>query len=428
MAQKRKTPAVRMAKPTGRPIQLRYTDPTTGKEVRISTGVYDPEEAEELKDELEAKLLLGIDAKPRARKRGGPAMSWEEFRHRHLELHLSTLRPKSRKDAGIRLDIVEKILKPRLLADVADSEALQELQNKLLAGANSRHSRPRSPHTVQTYMAIVFGALNWAAQMGWLKAVPRIRKVKTSKLRHMKGRPITREEFERMLTSVPKVVGKDKAVSDSWKYLLRGLWESGLRLDELMHVSWDDPSYILPDWSRGQHAELIIPAAMQKNDTEEAIPLLDGFSDLLLETPEASRSGWVFTPLSLQTKQGRQPRHGRPTAEWVGKVITRIGSKAKVVVVPAVGIEDQPGYKPPKFASAHDLRRSFADRLVAAGVSERDVAAVMRHASVETTRRHYAPRNVQRSAAAIRGCLRAAGGSAVQPASGRSEEPSESKT
>jgi integrase len=60
------------------------------------------------------------------------------------------------------------------------------------------------------------------------------------------------------------------------------------------------------------------------------------------------------------------------------------------------------GDKKAKYASAHDLRRSCATRLVDAGVPEREVAVIMRHASVETTRRHYVPTNVQRSANIIR--------------------------
>ena len=65
-------------------------------------------------------------------------------------------------------------------------------------------------------------------------------------------------------------------------------------------------------------------------------------------------------------------------------------------------VEPPKGDQKAKYASAHDLRRSCADRLVAAGVPEREVAAIMRHASVETTRRHYAPGSVQRSATIIR--------------------------
>jgi integrase len=74
-----------------------------------------------------------------------------------------------------------------------------------------------------------------------------------------------------------------------------------------------------------------------------------------------------------------------------------IGREAGIVVAPAASEDDAT-----KFASAHDLRRSCADRLVFAGVEEREIAAIMRHASADTTRRHYAPGNVQRSAELIR--------------------------
>jgi len=169
-----------------------------------------------------------------------------------------------------------------------------------------------------------------------------------------------------------------------------------LRLDELLHVSWDDANALVPDWGSGAHPTLAIPSDQQKNDTEESIPLLPGFEALLKRTAEAERRGWAFNPLSLQIKLGRKVKHRRLNVDWVGRTITRIGERAGVVV------QSAKGDKPAKYASAHDLRRSCADRLVASGVDERDVQGVMRHASGETTRRHYAPGTVQRSAASIR--------------------------
>ncbi len=387
-------PKVRMAKPTGRPIQLRYTDPSTGKEIRITTKTHDPEVAAEEKRKLEAKLLLGIDAKPK-RRVGGPTMQWADFRLRYAELQLSTLREKAVDAAESRLDIAERILKPRSLGDVASAEALHELQSKLLAGDEGKG--PRAAYTVRNYMAAVVAALNWAKTMDWLPSVPKLKKIKVAKQKQMKGRPITGEEFDRMLAKVEKVVGTESA--ESWKFVLRGLWESGLRLDELMHVHWSDDRYIVPKWQRGTLPVLSIPAAMQKNATEESIPLLPGFERLLLTTPKAERFGWTFNPMSLQPKLGRPVRHQRPDAEWVGKVISRIGKAAGVIVEP------EKGDKPAKYASAHDLRRSCAERLVSSDVPEREVARVLRHASVETTRKHYAPGSVQASAGIIRARL-----------------------
>lgn len=403
--QKPKLPKVRIAKPNGRPIQLRYTDPETKREVRITTETYDEAVALEEKKKLEAKLLLGVDAKPKRRAVTGPGMPWGEFRERYTELQLSTLRIKSAIDAESRLDIAERILKPKTLADVANSEALHDLQTRLLAGEESergpkdkREARgPRSAVTARNYVVTVLAALNWAEYMGWLPAVPKVRKLKIAKLRQMKGRPITGEEFDRMLAGVAAEVGTE--AESSWKYLLRGAWESALRLDELMHLHWSDEQYIVPQWRRGALPVLMIPATMQKNDTEESIPLLPGFEALLLETPKAQRFGWVFNPISLQTKLGRGVKQQRPEAEWVGKVITRIGKAAGVIVRPATGKTKA------KYASAHDLRRSCAERLTSAGIPEREVSRVLRHASVETTRRHYAPGTVQESAGIIRKAL-----------------------
>jgi integrase len=391
-----KVPKVRIAKPTGRPIQLRYTDPETKKEIRITTETYDPIVADDLKAKLEAKLLLGIDAKPKRRK-GGATMDWQEFRDRYIELKLESLRAGSAVSAESRLDIAERILKPRTLADVVNSEALHTLQAKLLAGAEGKSGK-RSKHTVKNYMATVLAALNWGCTMGWLASVPRIDKVKCSKLRHAKGRGINDKEFKAVLGAVVGVVGEDAA--PSWKYLLRGLRESGLRLDELMHVHWSDGRHIVPRWTAGTALPLlVIPAAMQKNDTEESIPLIPGFETLLLETPDSQQFGWTFNPMSLQVQHERPVKYQRPNAEWVGKVICRIGKASGVVV-----LADN-GKGKPKHVSAHDLRRTCTERLIAAGVPERDASRILRHASTETTRRYYAPGDVQTSAETIRDCL-----------------------
>lgn len=406
-------PKVRLAKPKGRPMQLRYFDPKTGAEVRISTGTTCEIEAATMKRELEAKLLLGIDPKP-TKYMGSPRMAWDDFREAYRTQYLNSgeVRPKSAIDSESRLDIAERIIKPRTLGDMAKPGALYELQQRLREGAglekrpeSKRNKKkklgrpqglPRAPMTVHNYMATIIAALNWAAadERKWLPSVPKVRKAKTAKLRQMKGRPITAEEFDRVLAKVESVVGAEAA--ESWKHVLHGLWESSLRLGELLHVHWTDANYILPVWRRGALPVLSIPSDMQKNETEESIPMLPGFETLLLETPKVQRTGWAFNPQSLQTKHKRRVRHGRPNVEWVSKVISRIGEKAGVIVQTAKGD------KPAKFASAHDLRRSCADRMVDAGVPERELAAVMRHASVETTRRHYAPQKVQRTAGVIR--------------------------
>ena len=244
-------------------------------------------------------------------------------------------------------------------------------------------------------MLVVTGALNWAEFMGWLPSVPKLKPVKISKIKQMKGRPLTADEFASMLKATEAVVGP--VAAPSWRHTLRGLWCSGLRLGELLHVHWTDKRYIVPAWPERGLGVLAIPSSMQKNDTEETIPLLPDFEGLLLKTPDDQRAGWAFNPLSLDSRAGRVTRSARPAVGWVSKIISDIGEQAGVVV-------NEDG----KFASAHDLRRSCADRLVSAGLQEREVAAVMRHTSIETTRKYYTPGNVQRSANIIRDTLNSA--------------------
>ena len=165
-------------------------------------------------------------------------------------------------------------------------------------------------------------------------------------------------------------------------------------------------------WKDGQHTILDIPAAMQKNDTEESIPLLPCFEDVLLLTPAKERKGWVFNPISLQTRLGRKVRHSRPEAEWVGKVIAQIGKAAGVEVEPS----DERAGRPTKFATAHDLRRSCGERLREAGVPPLVICRVMRHSSWETTRKHYAPGNIQNDAEVLASILGTKTGPKAVPA------------
>jgi integrase len=66
----------------------------------------------------------------------------------------------------------------------------------------------------------------------------------------------------------------------------------------------------------------------------------------------------------------------------VGRIITAIG-KAAGIVVNGEG----------KSASAHDLRRSFGQRLADAGIPPRDLQSIMRHSRLETTQRYYLKHN-----------------------------------
>ena len=78
----------------------------------------------------------------------------------------------------------------------------------------------------------------------------------------------------------------------------------------------------------------------------------------------------------------------------MGKVISKVGATAKVKVH-----TDLKSGKV-KFASAHDLRRSFGERW-APRVMPQVLMELMRHESIETTLKYYVGRNAQNTAEAL---------------------------
>lgn len=368
----KRTPKVRLVKPSGkkpRPYQVRYHDPKDGREVRISTGTHDQDEAEDFKADIEAKLRLGIDPKPRKAVKG-PSMSWEEFREEYTRLKVATFRSENAKDAAeIRLDICEAIIKPRTLERMARPETLSTLQAELLAGTGGRKG-PRAANTVRSYMMALKAALNWAHKpMKWLPDPCKFEMLEADQSETLKGRPLTEAEFKAMLEACDTVCKRDPA---TWKFLLRGIWETGLRIDEAMNTHWSDESYIVPLRTRNGGYLLRIPANRQKNRKTQEVPTTPFLGSLLDEVADDDREGWIFNPAP------RRKWDRRLTSDQAGRIITDIGQEAGIVV-------NEAG----KFASAHDLRRSFGQRMADAGIPPRDLQAIMRHSSITTTEKYY---------------------------------------
>jgi len=84
------------------------------------------------------------------------------------------------------------------------------------------------------------------------------------------------------------------------------------------------------------------------------------------------------------------------TTEHVSRVICKIGKAANVVVQQA----DEPKGKRVKYASAHDLRRGCAARLIKLGVSAESLQVIMRHEDFAATQRFYSGTKAAQSAAA----------------------------
>ncbi|WP_197526299.1 tyrosine-type recombinase/integrase [Botrimarina colliarenosi] len=218
--------------------------------------------------------------------------------------------------------------------------------------------------TIATYLRHLRAALSWGHELGLVTKLPKIQMPKRARrARQMKGRPITTEEYERMLEACAKVRPKDP---EPWRELLQGLWLSGLRLGEALQLSWDEHAPLSVDCS-GEFVVLRIAAEAEKGFQDRVLPVAPEFAEWLLATPGDSREGKVFSLAKSSRKL-----HG------VSRTICLVGEAARVLV----------NRELEKSASAHDFRRAFGTRW-AGRVQPAILRELMRHQSIETTMRYY---------------------------------------
>lgn len=139
----------------------------------------------------------------------------------------------------------------------------------------------------------------------------------------------------------------------------------------------------------GNYVMLAIPAERQKSHRDELLPTVPEFEAFLKDVPAIERHGHVF-PLNWRRNNFRGGRR----IDTVSKTITAIGKAADIVVSVKGGRT--------KYASAHDLRRSFGDRW-AAKVQSLTLKTLMRHESIETTERYYVTRRAETVMDELRG-------------------------
>lgn len=335
---------------------LRWREPGTDRWCERSAETAVRREADRAAARLEDDLLN------RSRLHLG-GMAWADFYVRFLQQHLPTLSERTAPGYVTALQSYESIMRPDALRSITAASITAWL-TKLRDGT-------RTESTIEGYLRHLRSAIRWAHRMGWLDQLPRFPSVARAKTgsrgRAMKGRPLTDAEFQAMLEKLPEVVGAERA--GEWSFALRGLWWSGLRLDEAIGLSWDDPRSIRADMSP-ERPVLRIPSEAEKGRRDRVLPMAPEFAELLQGVPPEQRTGRVFA----------WPRQRDLVADatlwWVSKMISAVGK--------AAGIEVAPG----KWASAHDFRRSFGTRW-ARRVLPQILQTLMRHESLETTLRYY---------------------------------------
>ena len=361
-------------------LTMRYTCPDTGKYVDRSTGTSNRREAERKAAKWEAELQEGRYKKP-------SRWTWEEFRDHHRKNILDHMKASTAGSYESALNVFEQHTSPKKLSDVTTA--------RVTAFVTKLRELGRRPATIAHHLRHLKVVLRWAKRQGLLHELPEFDMPKHQK--GMKGRPITLEEFERMLTATHKAVttcddadlltSTQTAVVDSWKFYLRGLWESGLRLDESVTLRWDDsPGCIVVDLA-GRRPMMRVPAESEKGGKNRLLPITPEFAALLESVPRDQRKGRVFR---LLTKDGEPVK---PSRFAVGPRVSAIGEKAGVIV----NQRDKDGETVNSYASAHDLRRAFGFRW-SRRVMPTVLRELMRHESIETTMKYYVGINAEATA------------------------------
>ncbi len=403
-------------------FQMQYVDPMTRKKKTRSTGVArtnrkkDRTEAERVAAKWEAELREGRYHDP-------CKITWAEFRQRYEDEMLTGMADGTDRKVSSVFNAVEAILNPTMLRDLS-ADRLSYFQAELRKGrtATEKVVPHRAESTIAGYMAHLRAGLQWAVNVGLLTSLPKIQRLRRAKSAGvMKGRPITGEEFDRMLTKAEaalldspnpkpkktskakrpwsaKIVAKHKALrlasaaaaAGSWRHFLRGLWLSGLRLEESLELYWDREDRLCVDLA-GKRPMLRIPAELEKGNKDRLLPMSPEFAEFLLATPKDQRTGPVFTPKPINVLNGSGRRVKRVAADRAGHIIARIGQLAGV----KVNADSRSGKI--KYASAHDLRRSFGERW-ATRVMPQVLMQLMRHELIDTTLRYYVGRNAQLTA------------------------------
>nr|WP_261360773.1 site-specific integrase [Aeoliella straminimaris] len=344
---------------------MRYFDQYTQKHVTKSSGCTKKKDAEKKAGVWEDELRRGVYV-PTNRS------SWESFIEHYKANKLNTKGEGTATTYLATVNVFEKYAKPQRLADFTTDRVTRFVADCRDAGL--------SEATIARHLRTLKVLARWANKQGMLGRVPEFDMPTTPKgTSKAKGRPLTVQEFNEMLLKVPEVLEADSKIegtADDWRFYLKALWCSGLRLSESLALSWTDgPGAIVVDHS-GKHPVLRIPGEAQKSGADQVIPIVPEFARLLDTVPPEARSGPVFAVGTSRFK--------------VGPVVKAMGKAANIVVHSKSG----------KFASAHDLRRSFGRRW-SRKVMPAVLKELMRHASIQTTMEYYVGDDAQRTAAEL---------------------------
>lgn len=339
--------------------KLRWTDPVTGRKKVKSSKKTTRRDAERVAYVLEEQINS-------TQATGDGSISWETFFDLYQHRQLASMDEPTERWHLSKLNVFETHIQPAKLANV-NSITISRYVAWL-------RGQGRKDVTIRGHMIALKCVMDWAKSQGYISDVPTIPTIKLPRKGKARGRPLTFWEFIRMLRAV-KVIMQPQQV-ESWQRLLIGLWLSGLRLSEAIHLSWDDPKSPRISFAE-KYPTLEIDVDDDKGRSHRLMPITEDFARWLARTPVEERTGKIFRPLGQDGQVITNETN-------LSRTITEFGEAAKIIVNSKSG----------KFASAQDLRRTYGTRW-APHVHPLVLKEMMRHAMLQTTEEYYIGLNTQ---------------------------------
>ncbi len=174
-----------------------WVDPKTGRKQTKSTGTKIKRDAQRFAGQLESKLNSGEYHKKERTK-------WADFRERYETEVMAGRAKRTQMLTTTSFNCIERIINPKRL-NAVDSDGIAKVIRQL-------RDEQKSEATIKCYLSHLLASLRWAYKKKMLNEIPHVDIPKRT--HKMKGRPITTEEFERMLEKFPEIVGEKQA--DTW--------------------------------------------------------------------------------------------------------------------------------------------------------------------------------------------------------------------
>ena len=339
-----------------RSFSFRFREPTTGRWERVPIGRYPDvslRDARARADELRREVAAGRN--PAEHRRGAGTRTFARLADRYLVEHARRFKRSA--------DADERMLRKHILPQWSrrDYTMLRRADLIELVEAIITDGKPIAANRVQ---ALVSGIWSFALDADLVMANPFLRLRKRGR-ETAKTRTLTDDEIRLFWSRVVL-----PPVSHSVGLALRLVLAVGCRPGEASGVTKAELAFD----SKRQPVSWLIPAARSKNRRARFLPLSGVAAELVTGALIlAGESAYLFPS---------------PTADQPINSHALSVAMARMTATLAVG---EPGVDtwladPP---TPHDLRRTCATRLAAAGVPGEDVAAVLGHVRTDVTGRHY---------------------------------------